>query len=479
MTTAPVPRKATPAHPPPGRGIRDDEDRLPPNPASWLTLMVSAALVGLLAGLLGGAFRLSIRWAEALRETQIRSGAHGIWGSLLTIVCCAAAAALASWLPQRFAPSSAGSGIPHVEAVLRNRVLPPGLPIIPVKFLGGLLGIGAGLALGREGPTVQMGATVGRLVGDRLVQQRKFRLLPEPWTLIAAGAGAGLATAFDAPLAGVIFVLEELLRRFSARVLGATVVASVCATAVARVMTGPRPELAVTAFSDVPLTALPGFILLGLAAGLLAMAYNAGTIRTLKLFDRMPQRLRPLTGAAVGAAAGALALVWPSALGGGEPIAVQAVAFPLGLTTGSLVVLILLRWPLSLSSYATGSPGGVFAPMLALGALLGLATVRLAHVWGVERAGASAVVVVSITAFFTGAVRSPLTGVVLLLEMTGAFPLLLPMLAGSGAAYVLTEFLRSPPLYDLLRERDERRDRPRPRESAPAVAPVPVPERGG
>jgi CIC family chloride channel protein len=441
--------------------------------------MVSAALVGVLAGLLGGAFRLALRWAEALRDSSLNAGSHRFWPWFLTITGCSAAAALAAWLPQRFSPSSAGSGIPHVEAVLRNRVLPPGVPIIPVKFVGGVLGIGAGLALGREGPTVQMGATVGRLVGDRLAGQQRFRLLPEPWTLIAAGAGAGLATAFDAPLAGVIFVLEELLRRFSARVLGATVAASVCATAVARIMAGPHPELAVASFSDIPLTALPGFMVLGLAAGLLAMAYNAGTLRTLKLFDRMPARFRPLAAAGVGAITGAFAMFWPGALGGGEPIAVQAVAFPLGLTAGGVIGLTLLRWPLSMFSYATGSPGGVFAPMLALGALLGLIAVRVAHAWGVEHAGASAVVVVSITAFFTGAVRSPLTGVVLLLEMTGAFPLLLPMLAGSGAAYVLTEFLRSPPLYDLLRQRDERLERRRSRVAPNSVAPVMAPEPGG
>jgi CIC family chloride channel protein len=465
-------KSAGPGRSPPGRGVDDDEDRLPRNPGSWLTLMISAALVGVLAGLLGGTFRLALRGVEALRESYVTSGSHGAWNAVLTVMSCSAAAALAAWLPQRFAPSSAGSGIPHVEAVLRNRVLPPGLPIIPVKFLGGVLGIGAGLALGREGPTVQMGATVGRLVGDRLAGEQRFRLVPEPWTLIAAGAGAGLATAFDAPLAGVIFVLEELLRRFSARVLGATVAASVCATAVARVMAGPRPELAVASFSDVPLTALPGFMLLGLAAGLLAMAYNAGTLRALKLFDGLPPKFRPLASAAVGAVAGVLAISWPTALGGGEPIAVQAVAFPLGLTTGGLIALTLLRWPLCMFSYATGSPGGVFAPMLSLGALLGLATVRLAHVWGVQHAGASAVVVVSITAFFTGAVRSPLTGVVLLLEMTGAFPLLLPMLAGSGAAYVLTEFLRSPPLYDLLRSRDERLERTRARATVPVSGPI-------
>jgi CIC family chloride channel protein len=117
--------------------------------------------------------------------------------------------------------------------------------------------------------------------------------------------------------------------------------------------------------------------------------------------------------------------------------------------------------------------------MLSLGALIGLTAVRLAHVWGVEHAGASAVVVVSITAFFTGAVRSPLTGVVLLLEMTGAFPLLLPMLAGSGAAYVLTEFLRSPPLYDLLRRRDERLERRRAKTGSAGVVPVMTPEPGG
>src|SRR5215472_13264391 len=136
----------------------------------------------------------------------------GVWpeavGFFLVLILCAAATALAAWLVRRFSPQASGSGIPHVEAVIRGELPQAPFWLIPVKFVGGLLAIGSGLALGREGPSVQMGASLAHFLG------KVFR---RHWAdcrmLLAAGAGAGLATAFNAPIAGAIFVLEELLRR--------------------------------------------------------------------------------------------------------------------------------------------------------------------------------------------------------------------------------------------------------------------------
>src|SRR5262249_16259068 len=153
---------------------------------------------------------------------------------------CAAATAFAAWLVHRYAPHASGSGIPHVEGVL-NEEIPPAPPrLIAVKFVGGLSAIGAGLALGREGPSVQMGANVGHLVG------RRFR---RGWAdgreLLAAGAGAGLAAAFNAPIAGAIFVLEELVGRFEPRIAIAALGASATAIAVGRVFVGDQPDFQV------------------------------------------------------------------------------------------------------------------------------------------------------------------------------------------------------------------------------------------
>jgi CIC family chloride channel protein len=166
-------------------------------------LALLALVAGALAGLVGAIFRLSLQQADSLRNTLI-AWAHGqaLLGFLFVLAACSAATALAAGLVHRIAPHASGSGIPHAEAVLRSELPPAPFRLIPVKFLGGMLAIGAGLALGREGPSVQMGASLADLVG------KTFR---RTWSdcrvLIAAGAGAGLATAFNAPIAGAIFVL--------------------------------------------------------------------------------------------------------------------------------------------------------------------------------------------------------------------------------------------------------------------------------
>ncbi len=194
---------------------------------------------------------------------------------------CAAGAYVSVWLTQRLAPQTAGSGIPRVEAALRAHLDPVGAMMLPVKFIGGVLSIGSGLAMGREGPTVQMGGTVGRLIGDRL-----RRIVPEPWTLIAAGAGAGLAVAFNAPLAAALFVMEELLHRFSARVFSATLIACITGTVVLRAIVSQATDFTVASFGQVPAGVLPNYLLMGVVAGFLGVAFNITLLASLRLFDR-------------------------------------------------------------------------------------------------------------------------------------------------------------------------------------------------
>ena len=162
----------------------------------------------------GRSFRLALAWADRSRGSLIEwAHGHGLFGFALLVAVSSMATGLASRLVRQFAPLAKGSGIPSVEAVLRDEQPAPSLLLIPVKFLGGLLAIGAGLALGREGPTVQMGAGIGHFMATALRRNRS-----DVKALLAAGAGAGLATAFNAPLGGAVFVLEELVRRFDTRI---------------------------------------------------------------------------------------------------------------------------------------------------------------------------------------------------------------------------------------------------------------------
>jgi CIC family chloride channel protein len=432
-------------------GIAEDEDRLPPRPGQWLFLMVMASFVGASAGLIGGAFRIALRELARGRTEMIAWAHHCGWwwfGWVIPTGLCAAGAGAASYLTERLAPQTAGSGIPRIESVLRHHLRPAAFWILPVKFFGGALGIGSGLALGREGPTVQMGGTVGRLVSDALK-----RFLPEPWTLIAAGAGAGLAVAFNAPLAAVIFVVEELLHRFSARVFSATLVACITGTVVLRLMLGTATEFGSPRLTVLPAEVLPSYLLLGLLAGLLGVAFNVSLTSGIRIADAAARWPRGSKAALVGAAAGLLAWHAPGVVGGGENLAQEAIvnSIPWGVLCG----LLLVRFALTIASYSSGAPGGIFAPLLALGALLGGGFASVESSLFHRPYDPAPYAIVAMAACFTAVVRSPLTGVVLLLEMTGSWPLILPMMAASVTAYAVPELLGNPPIYDSLRARDE------------------------
>jgi CIC family chloride channel protein len=206
---------------------------------SLLVLALLAFAVGGISGLLGAIFRLVLEQSDRFRSAVL-DWAHGkeIAGLALVIGISAIATGLAAWLVRKFAPGAKGSGIPDVEAaVLRDEQPPPPLILIPVKFLGGVLAMGAGLALGREGPTVQMGAGIRHFLATAFRRNQD-----DVKALLAAGAGAGLATAFSAPVAGAVFVLEELVRRFDTRITLTTLCASGSAIAVARLLLGNGPD---------------------------------------------------------------------------------------------------------------------------------------------------------------------------------------------------------------------------------------------
>src|SRR5208283_5180355 len=215
-------------------------------------------------------FRLALEKADRMRDALI-GWAHGehLVGLLTVAGACAAVTFVAASLVRRFSPYASGSGIPHVEAVLNEELPQAPFRIIPVKFVGGVLAIGSGLALGREGPTVQTAATIGHLVG------KEFRRgWPDCRVLLAAGAGAGLATAFNAPIAGAIFVLEELVRQFELRVAIAALGASATAISVSRALLGDAADFHVGALAYAGAATRPLYFFLGAVAGLAAIVYN-------------------------------------------------------------------------------------------------------------------------------------------------------------------------------------------------------------
>jgi chloride channel protein, CIC family len=418
------------------------------NQQSSLAMLALASLsVGMGSGLLGAIFRRTLEQADRFRDA-ILIWAHGweITGFLLMIGVAAMATGLAAWLVRRYSPQASGSGIPHVEAVVSGELPPAPFRLLPVKFFGGLLAIGTGLALGREGPSVQMGASLGHLLG--VVLRRNW---PDCSVLLAAGAGAGLATAFNAPIAGAVFVLEELVRRFDTRITIATLGASAGAIAVARVLLGDAPDFRVEPLPYPGFGTVPIYLALGALAGILGVAYNRTILGMLTAAERLRGWPVELRAALIGAAVGLLAWFAPTLVGGGDAITQRMLAGSEAMVMVALV--FILRFGLGAVSYAAATPGGLFAPMLVLGSQSGLLFGTLCSGWLPGAAShPTAFAVVGMAAFFTAVVRAPVTGIVLVIEMTASFTLL-PMLAACFAAMVVPTLLGNAPIYEVLRER--------------------------
>jgi chloride channel protein, CIC family len=416
-------------------------------------LFPRAALVGLVAGLVASFFRIVLAGADQMRNGLIEwSHQFPFLGWIFPVLFGMAGATLSVLLVRRYAPETSGSGIPHLEAVLHRLRTMDWRRILPVKFLAGALAIGGGLTLGREGPTVQMGGAVGDAIS------RWLRVPPrERRSLIAAGAGAGLAAAFNAPLAGVIFVLEEVQRDFHPFVFGAAFLAAAIADIVARLLSGAFPVFSIPAYPAPPTGSLIYFGFLGIFAGLLGVVFNRSLLANMNLFARLQVRWGFLLPAAIGAIIGFISWFYPMAIGGGHTLTETALAGTFSLLI--IPLLFTLRFFLTTSSYATGAAGGIFAPLLALGALLGLAVGRIANSISPDVVPIPAVfAVVGMAAYFTAIVRAPLTGIVLIVEMTGNYQQMLPLLVACFCAYAVAELLKDLPVYEALLERDLLRD---------------------
>ena len=421
-------------------------------------VLLWALVVGSLAGLLGSVYRVLLDVLVGGRSALD----HLPWPAAMSWVAPVASAAglvwLSLWLVRRFAPEAAGSGVHEIEGALDGVRPVRWQRLLPVKFVGGLCSLASGLVLGREGPTIQMGGSSGRMVADLR------RMDPEAThVLVAAGASAGLAAAFNAPFAGVLFVVEEMRPhfRYSMFSLQAVVVACAISDIVVRLVVGTALDVPLNPVATPPLGSLWLFALLGLLFGFLGVAFNTLLIQTLELFGRLRGRWFSTQGLWVGAAIGLLGWWSPNLTGDGERVIEQALAGALSL--GTLAWLLVARFGTSVFSYGAGTPGGIFAPMLALGTLLGTAFGVV-----VDRVGAGldpvAFAVAGMGALFAATVRAPLTGIALTMELTGAFNQVLPLMLTCATATLAAQWMGSPPIYTVLLRRslnlDARREAP-------------------
>jgi CIC family chloride channel protein len=411
-------------------------------------ILPKALVVGLVAGLIASVFRMALQFCELGRIGWIERLPR--WESLgVATALGALGGGSGLWLVRRFAPETAGSGIPDLKAVVLGERQLHWKRVLPVKFLAGILGIGSGLTLGREGPTVQMGGATGLMVsGWFRVKQGEG----ERKALISAGAAAGLAAAFNAPLAGLMFVLEELSGSFTPVLFVASFLAAVTADVVCRVVTGETPVFALHGMPGPSLHALPVAVLIGLLAGLGGVAFNRSLLASLDLFESVKALPPFVVGAGVGVVIGFAAWIYPGVSGSGALLSERALSG--GIALKWMLVLLAVRFALTMLSYGSGAAGGIFAPLLVLGALGGLAIGAGVHEilpgWA---AYPETFAVIGMGALFTATVRAPLTGIVLMIELTGKYDFMLPLLVSCFAAYGIAEAMGDMPIYEALRER--------------------------
>ncbi|TEB07123.1 H(+)/Cl(-) exchange transporter ClcA [Pelotomaculum schinkii] len=409
-----------------------------------LKIFFEGILVGLFAGILVVAFRYLLEKAELLREhiyTVLEvngSGVTFLWFIALIMV------SVCLGFISHIVPMASGSGIPQVKGIILGHFKMGWLKIIIGKFLGGVLAIGSGMSLGREGPSIQLGAMAGQGVSRLL-----GRLRIEEKYLITSGASAGLAAAFNAPLAGVIFALEELHKNFSPAVLMSAMAASLTADLITQQVFGQKP---VFNFHD--LVVLPHnyyiyVVGLGVICGFLGFLFNRTLTKTMDSYNKITWLPKTFMSAPALILGGILGFFLPEVLGGGNKLIDSVGQASYGIAI--LLIFFTVKFIYTMISYGSGVPGGIFMPMLVIGALAGAIYGNMLIVYfHIDQHFFNNFVVLAMAAYFTAIVKAPVTGSILITEMTGSFDHLLALIIVSVTAYMVSDILKTAPIYETL-----------------------------
>lgn len=419
-----------------------------------LAVLLMAAVVGTLAGLVGVAFEKSVNWVQNVRiGALVEVADHWFLVWPLAFILSALLAMVGYFLVRRFAPEAGGSGLPEIEGALEELRPVRWWRVLPVKFIGGMGTLGAGMVLGREGPMVQLGGNLGRMVVDVF----RMRSPEARHTLLATGAAAGLSAAFNAPLAGILFIIEEMRPQFRYNLISIKAVFTgvIMATIVFRIFNGDKAVIEVGKLSNAPVNTLWLYLILGMIFGCVGPLFNTLVLRTQDMFQRIHGgniKKWVLIGGLIGGSCGVLGLIQPAASGGGFNLIPIAAAG--NFSVGLLLFIFIARVITTLLCFSSGAPGGIFAPMLALGTLLGTAFGMAATpLFPAYHLDAGTFAIAGMGALLAASVRAPLTGIVLVLEMTDNYQLILPMIITCLGATLLAQFLGGKPLYSTILQR--------------------------
>lgn len=344
-------------------------------------------------------------------------------------------------------PMISGSGIPQVEGILMKEIKINPLRVLVYKFIGGTIALGVGLSAGREGPSVQMGACVGQIFAKTFKRNST-----EENYLLTSGASAGLAAAFNAPLSGVIFALEEVHKNFSPLVLLSAMASSIMADFVCKELLGLEPALDFTGVKVFPLTYYFALPLLGIVLGISGKIFNKGILKSQKIYGSLKNIPVELKVAIPFLVTGITGVIAPILLGGGHEL-IMAIS-KTNFTFKVLIIFLVIKYILTLICFGSSAPGGIFFPLLLLGALVGnIFGVAFCNISGLSTIYIINFIIFAMAGHFAATVKAPITGVILITEMTGSFEHLLALTIVVITSYLVSEFMNLTPIYESLLDR--------------------------
>ncbi len=411
-------------------------------------VIISGVFIGIVSGSLVALYRLGIECGTDFARWVYLQVWHNMWWLVVCLVFAVIFGLVIGWMSLKESMAS-GSGIPQVVGYVNRGLNMRWHTILPVRFVAGLLGSLFGLSLGREGPSIQIGACGAQML-SRIFRKGKRNDIQEHY-VVTAGAAAGLSAAFSAPLSGVMFALEEVQHGISSTVLMGAAVASLFADFVSQTCFGLRPVLDFGQIPDLPMTLHFWLIPLGIFAGFVGSLMNRSLLGLQTLYGYLPKWMPVVVACLIAIPVG---LFLPEVLGGGANLVRLSEYGKISIVM--LCLLFVAKMLFTSTSFGCGAPGGIFMPILAVGALAGGVAARSITsipVFGVDARFVSVFAVCVMTGTLSASVKAPLTSILLTVEMSGTMIHTLPVAASAFIALLVSDMLHTKPIYGELLER--------------------------
>lgn len=411
-------------------------------------VIISGVFIGIVSGSLVALYRLGIECGTDFARWVYLQVWHNMWWLVVCLVFAVIFGLVIGWMSLKESMAS-GSGIPQVVGYVNRGLNMRWHTILPVRFVAGLLGSLFGLSLGREGPSIQIGACGAQML-SRIFRKGKRNDIQEHY-VVTAGAAAGLSAAFSAPLSGVMFALEEVQHGISSTVLMGAAVASLFADFVSQTCFGLRPVLDFGQIPDLPMALHFWLIPLGIFAGFVGSLMNRSLLGLQTLYGYLPKWMPVVVACLIAIPVG---LFLPEVLGGGANLVRLSEYGKISIVM--LCLLFVAKMLFTSTSFGCGAPGGIFMPILAVGALAGGVAARSITsipVFGVDARFVSVFAVCVMAGTLSASVKAPLTSILLTVEMSGTMIHTLPVAASAFIALLVSDMLHTKPIYGELLER--------------------------